>query len=165
MHLSHPRKLSHIGVSVPDIELALKFYSEILGWTVVKSPFYVEENNTPMGIMCTDVFGNGFKKFRMAHLLTGSGVGFELFEFINHAEPENNFEYWKTGIFHFCIEDSNLEQLAEKIVAAGGKRRMKEPRYFYPGEKSYRMIYMEDPFGNILEIYSDRYELDYLSEA
>ncbi|MFT7009370.1 MAG: hypothetical protein ACJAXJ_003918 [Colwellia sp.] len=28
-------------------------------------------------------------------------------------------------------------------------------------EKPYRMIYMEDPFGNILEIYSHSYELTY----
>ncbi|HBF47951.1 MAG TPA: glyoxalase, partial [Shewanella frigidimarina] len=29
----------------------------------------------------------------------------------------------------------------------------------------YRMIYMEDPFGNILEIYSHSYELHYASGA
>lgn len=58
-----------------------------------------------------------------------------------------------------------MEGLADKIEAAGGKRRMKEPRYYYPGEKPYRMIYMEDPFGNILEIYSHSYELHYSSGA
>ncbi|MDK2763184.1 MAG: glyoxalase, partial [Alteromonas macleodii] len=75
------------------------------------------------------------------------------------------FEYWKTGIFHFCVQDPDVEGLAEKIVAAGGKKRMKAPRYYYPGEKPYRMIYMEDPFGNILEIYSHSYELHYASGA
>ena len=45
------------------------------------------------------------------------------------------------------------------------KKRMKAPRYYYPGEKPYRMIYMEDPFGNILEIYSHSYELHYASGA
>ena len=42
---------------------------------------------------------------------------------------------------------------------------MKTPRYYYPGEKPYRMIYMEDPFGNIIEIYSHSYELHYASGA
>ena len=42
---------------------------------------------------------------------------------------------------------------------------MKAPRYYYPGEKPYRMIYMEDPFGNILEICSHSYELHYASGA
>jgi len=40
-----------------------------------------------------------------------------------------------------------MEELAEKIVAAGGKRRMKAPCYYYPGEKPYRMIYMKTRLG------------------
>jgi hypothetical protein len=63
------------------------------------------------------------------------------------------------------VQDPNVEELAEKIVAEGGKKRMNEPRYYYPGEKPYRMIYMEDPFGNILEIYSHSYELHYAGGA
>ena len=77
----------------------------------------------------------------------------------------DNFEYWKTGIFHFCVQDPDVEGLAERIVEAGGKKRMEAPRYYYPGEKPYRMIYMEDPFGNILEIYSHSYELIYSAGA
>jgi lactoylglutathione lyase family protein len=115
--------------------------------------------------MCTDVFGAGWQHFRIAHLSTGDRIGVELFEFNNQQNPEDNFEYWKTGVFHFCVQDPNLEKLAEKIVEAGGKKRMKAPRYYYPGEKPYRMIYMEDPFGNILEIYSHSYELHYASGA
>lgn len=30
-------------------------------------------------------------------------------------------------------------------------------------ENAYRMIYMEDPFGNILEIYCHSYELTYVA--
>ena len=62
-------------------------------------------------------------------------------------------------------QDPNVEELAERIVAAGGKKRMEKPRYYYPGEKPYRMIYMEDPFGNIVEIYSHSYELIYSEGA
>jgi hypothetical protein len=49
-------------------------------------------------------------------------------------------------------------------VAAGGKQRM-PVREYYPGEKPFRMVYMEDPFGNISEIYSDSYELIYSAAA
>ena len=73
-----------------------------------------------------------------------------------------------TGDYNFHYEKSdskNVEALADKIVEAGGKKRMDKPRYYYPGEKPYRMIYMEDPFGNILEIYSHSYELIYSSGA
>jgi len=64
----------------------------------------------------------------------------------------------------FCVQDPDVEGLAEKIVAAGGKQRMPVREYF-PGEKPYRMVYMEDPFGNILEIYSHSYELTYSAGA
>lgn len=32
---------------------------------------------------------------------------------------------------------------------------------YYPSEKPYRMVYMEDPLGVIFEIYSYSYELTY----
>ncbi|MFT6905528.1 MAG: lactoylglutathione lyase family protein [Oleiphilaceae bacterium] len=165
MNKTYPRTFSHIGISVPNLEQAVKFYTEVLGWYLIMEPTEVVEDNTPIGEMCTDVFGANWKKFKIAHLSTGDRIGVELFEFLNQEQPENNFEYWKTGVFHFCVQDPNLEELVEKIVAAGGKKRMSEPRYYYPNEKPYRMIYMEDPFGNILEIYSHSYELTYAAGA
>ncbi|WP_243455989.1 hypothetical protein [Psychrobacter halodurans] len=63
------------------------------------------------------------------------------------------------------MQDPNVEELAERIVAAGGKKRMEKLRYYYPNQKPCRMIYMEDPFGNIVEIYSHSYELIYSEGA
>ena len=128
-------------------------------------PTNITKDESAIGQMCTDVFGESWKSFKIAHLSTGDRIGIELFEFPNQENPKDNFEYWKTGVFHFCVQDPDVEGLAQKIVDAGGKRRMKEPRYYYPNEKPYRMIYMEDPFGNILEIYSHSYELIYSSGA
>ncbi len=90
--------------------------------------------------------------------------GIEMFEFPNAQAPEKHFEYWKTSIFHFCVQDPDVEGLAKKIVEHGGKQRM-PVRHYYPGEKPYRMVYCEDPFGNIIEIYSHSYELNYSSGA
>ncbi|MFT5543171.1 MAG: lactoylglutathione lyase family protein [Glaciecola sp.] len=165
MSKQYPRTFSHIGISVPDLEKAVEFYTEVMGWYIIMQPAEVTEDDSPIGLMCTDVFGKGWKRFKIAHLSTGDRVGVEIFEFPNQENPEDNFEYWKTGVFHFCVQDPNLEELAQKIVDAGGKRRMQEPRYYYPGEKPYRMIYMEDPFGNIVEIYSHSYELTYSDGA
>jgi len=58
------------------------------------------------------------------------------------------------------MKDPDVEGLAKKIVEHGGKQRM-PIREYYPGEKPYKMVYMEDPFGNIIEIYSHSYELHY----
>lgn len=63
-----------------------------------------------------------------------------------------------------CVQDPDVEGLVEKIVAHGGKQRM-PIREYYPGEKPYRMVYVEDPFGLIFEIYSHSYELTYSQGA
>ncbi|WP_068312163.1 lactoylglutathione lyase family protein [Polycladidibacter hongkongensis] len=161
----YPRSFSHIGISVRDVAAAVEFYHKVLGWYVIMPATKVVEDDSAIGQMCKDVFGTGWGHFHIAHLSTGDRIGVELFQFANQQDREDNFEYWKSGIFHFCIQDPNLEDLVERIVEAGGKKRMPEPRYYYPGEKPYRMIYMEDPFGNILELYSHSYELHYSSGA
>ncbi|WP_343560675.1 lactoylglutathione lyase family protein [Kiloniella sp. b19] len=165
MSTPYPRTFSHIGLSVPDLDAAVRFYTEVMGWYLIMPPTTIQEDNTAIGEMCIDVLGRNWESFRIAHLSTGDKIGVELFEFKQNERPENNFEYWKTGLFHFCVQDPDVEGLAERIVAAGGRKRMEKPRYYYPGEKPYRMIYMEDPFGNILEIYSHSYELHYAAGA
>ncbi|MET4693125.1 lactoylglutathione lyase family protein [Endozoicomonas lisbonensis] len=160
----YPRSFSHIGLSVPDLEKAVEFYTEVLGWYLIMPPTDITEDNSAIGVMCTDVFGSGWGSFRIAHLSTGDRIGVEIFQFPNHEIPDDNFEYWKTGIFHFCVQDPDVEGLADRIVRHGGKQRM-PVRYYFPNEKPYRMVYMEDPFGNILEIYSHSYELTYSAGA
>ena len=77
---------------------------------------------------------------------------------------DKDFEYWKTSTFHFCVQDPNIEELVAKIVEHGGKQRM-PIREYYPGEKPYKMCYVEDPFGLIFEVYSHSYELTYSQGA
>ena len=65
----------------------------------------------------------------------------------------------------------NLEQLqiaAELMQIAPADKLARAICYqtkYFPGEKPYRMVYMEEPFGNILEIYSHSYELTYSAGA
>ena len=33
-----PRTFSHIGISVPDLDAAVKFYSEVMGFYVIMQP-------------------------------------------------------------------------------------------------------------------------------
>ncbi len=162
--LPYPRSFSHIGLSVPNLEEAIKFYKEVFGWYILMEPSDVQNDDSAIGQMCRDVFGDDWDTFRIAHLSTGDKIGVEMFEFPENEKPENNFEYWKTGIFHFCIQDPDVEGMVEKIVQHGGKQRM-PIREYYPGEKPYRMVYVEDPFGNIFEIYSHSYELTYSDGA
>ena len=162
---AYPKTFSHIGITVPDIEKAVRFYTEVMGFYVIMEPTIVkEENETAIGQMCIDVFGEGWKTFKIAHLSSGDRIGFELFEFNESKELKPRFEPFRSGLFHFSIQDPDIEGLVAKIVAAGGKQRM-PIRAYYPGEKPYRMCYVEDPFGTVFEIYSHSYELHYSAGA
>ena len=161
---TYPKTFSHIGVSVPDLKAAVTFYEKVMGWYTIMQPTDVfEESETAIGKMCIDVFGKGWNSFRIAHMSTGDKIGVELFEFKNNEKPKE-FDFWKTGTFHFCIQDPEIETLVEKIIEHGGKQRM-PIREYYPGEKPFKMVYVEDPFGVVFEIYTHSYELTYSQGA
>ncbi len=161
----YPRAFSHIGLSVPDLDAAVAFYRDVMGWYVVMEPSLVkEDNSSAIGIMCEEVFGKGHGDFRIAHLVTSNSIGIELFEFADNDDKRPEFQYKNTSLFHFCVQDPDIEGLVKEIVAHGGKQRMPIKEY-YPGEKPYRMCYVEDPFGIVFEVYSHSYEVTYSKGA
>ncbi|MFV8226449.1 lactoylglutathione lyase family protein [Christiangramia aquimixticola] len=162
---TYPRSFSHIGITVPDIKKAVKFYAEVMGWYVIMEPSTVKkERETAIGQMCIDVFGEDWEQFEIAHMSTSDGIGIELFSFPNGIKEAPEFNPFNTGLFHFCVQDPNIESLIDKIVSAGGKQRM-PIREYYPNDKPYKMCYVEDPFGIVFEIYTHSYELTYSSGA
>jgi catechol-2,3-dioxygenase len=78
-------------------------------------------------------------------------VAIELFEF---AESPSD---WRSGIFHICLAVGDVDSLAARIAAAGGRRRTARAWEIFPGEP-YLTCYCEDPFGNVLELYSHSHE-------
>jgi len=155
----YPRSFSHVGITVPDIRKAVGFYQKVMGWYVIIPPTIVkEENKTAIGKMLIDVFGNGWNEFEIAHLSTSDGIGIELFSFKNASKKKSKFSPFNTGLFHFCVQDPEIELLVDQIVAHGGKQRM-PIREFNPNRKPFKMVYVEDPFGVVFEIYTHSYEL------
>ncbi|WP_027136707.1 VOC family protein [Gaetbulibacter saemankumensis] len=161
----YPKSFSHIGITVPDIRKAVKFYSEVMGWYIIMQPSKVKkETETAIGKMCIDVFGEDWTEFEIAHLSTSDGIGIELFSFPHGIKEAPEFNPFNTGLFHFCVQDPNIEDLINNILAYGGKQRM-PIREYYPDDKPYKMCYVEDPFGIVFEIYTHSYELTYSSGA
>ena len=162
---SYPRSFSHIGITIPDIHKAVKFYEEVMGWYVIMPPStVVKEKETAIGQMCIDVFGEDWETFEIAHMSTSDGVGIELFSFPQTSDEKPAFNPFNPGLFHFCVQDPDIEGLLQKIIDHGGKQRM-PIREYYPDEKPYKMVYVEDPFGVVFEIYTHSYELTYSSGA
>ncbi len=152
-----PRALNHIGMTVPDIEAAIAWYGEVLGFRLIMGPRRLEANLSGTE-ESAHVLGPRFRKALQAHLVTANGVGLELFQFLDPPTeaPDDNLEYWKRGFWHLCFTDPDIEGLAARIAATGGKMRT-EVWAFVPGTDR-KLCYCEDPFGNVIELFSHSYE-------
>jgi catechol 2,3-dioxygenase-like lactoylglutathione lyase family enzyme len=97
---------SHIGITVPDLERAVAFYSEAFELYVIMPPTEIRHDDSAIGQMCDDVFGEGWGSFRIAHLSTGDGIGLELFEFPATRAEKRPFEYCSTSAFRMRTSKS-----------------------------------------------------------
>lgn len=158
-------KMNHIGIMVGDMTQAVEFYTKVLGLRIVmNNTKVIEERKSAIGKMCIAVFGQGFKCFNIAHLVTTDGIGVELFEMKNRDE-RHDLNFSRLGVFHFCLQTDDFETVMQKTEELGGKVRMDVMRY-HPDDddKPAKMVYLEDPFGNLFELYSHTYEETYASE-
>lgn len=159
MKESYPISFSHVGLTVPDLKKAVQFYTEVMGWYHISGPIKVSEDASDnLTRISKIIYGKGWKEFHFAHLSSADGIGMELFEFAKNDTKTSVNTPFETGINHFCVQHPEPEVLLNRIVEAGGKIKM-DPQVEYPDEKPYVMAFAEDPFGNLMEIYSHSYEL------
>ncbi|OXX27612.1 VOC family protein [Vibrio sp. V08_P9A1T1] len=158
-------KMNHVGIMVGNMDKAVEFYTQALGLKIVMNNTQViEERESAIGRMCIAVFGEGFKGFNIAHLVTTDGIGVELFE-MKEREERHEVDFSRLGIFHFCLQTDDFEGAIKRIEQYGGKARMDIMRYHPEDDnKLAKMIYLEDPFGNLFELYSHSYEETYASD-
>jgi len=148
--------VNHVGVTVSDLDAAVAWYQDVLGFSLFGSPGTVTRNG-PGGEFMADVLGDGFGKVRYAVLTgEGNGVGLEIFEFVQPPpeRPEDPFPYWRVGYRHLSLTTPDPAALAAYVAATGGRQRSRvwefQPGCFF--------VYCEDPFGNILEFNSRSFE-------
>lgn len=154
----YPKMINHIAVSVTDLDQAIKWYKEVLGFTMVRGPVEFIADDSLTGRAVRDIHGPDLKKMRMAWLSSGNQIGFEIFEYVEPKaqKRKENFEYWKSGFTHICITDPNIEDICKKICETGGKQRTN--LWEIVPDKGYKIVFCEDPFGNIIEVYGNGYE-------
>jgi catechol 2,3-dioxygenase-like lactoylglutathione lyase family enzyme len=154
------RAVNHIAISVTDIKLAMSWYRDVMGMKVLAEPTLISTqepaSDAHLAMLVKEVFGPRLGKFMICHMIAANGPGIELFQFIEPraVRRDDNFEYWKTGFFHLAITEPDVEGLASMIASTGVKRRTKVLEVA-PGK---RICFCEDPFGNVIEIYSHSYE-------
>ena len=59
MSNTYPRSFSHICITVPNLDAAVKFQQDVMGFYMIMPPIIVKKQaETAIGIMCIDVFEN-----------------------------------------------------------------------------------------------------------
>lgn len=151
------RALTHVGLVVPDIYAAVEWYSSVLGFSVLGAPILLSASSHA-GRVAAAIYGEGFGSCKQAQLAAGNGVGLELFEFVDPPVQRGSgaFEYSRAGFFHICVVDPEIEALVERIERSGGRRRSPILTLF-EGQPQ-RLVYCEDPFGNVVEIFTHSHE-------
>jgi catechol 2,3-dioxygenase-like lactoylglutathione lyase family enzyme len=157
-----PRALNHVAVSVTDMDIAVKWYRDVMDMTVLLGPIEISVSagtaDPALTNVVKNVFGSALDRFKLCHLSSANGIGVELFQFIEPkaVRREENFEYWKTGFYHIAVTEPDIEKLAQRIADCGGRQRTGILELAPKSGK--KICFCEDPFGNIIEIYSHSYE-------
>ena len=151
------RVLTHVGLVVPDIRAAVEWYSSVLGFVALAPPVLLSADSHA-GRVAAAIYGERFGSCKQAQLMAGNGVAVELFEFVQPpTEPHGGeFEYWRAGFFHICVVDPDIRVLAQRIVETGGRMRTEVLTLFE--DLPYQLVYCEDPFGNVIEIFTHSHE-------
>jgi catechol 2,3-dioxygenase-like lactoylglutathione lyase family enzyme len=143
--------ITHVGLAVPDLDQAIEWYGKVFGFYVLAGPFEFDAANEETDNMTQDLQGPEVQRMRSAHIMSHGGVGIELFEF---QEPrfkgETTFPH--KGFFHICLIVDNLVETIERVVQHGGKQRSKI--WKTSKQKPHYLVYTEDLFGNIVELYT-----------
>ena len=151
------RVLTHVGLVVPDIHAAVEWYTSVLGF-VALAPAVLLSADSHAGRVAAAIYGEGFGRCKQAQLMAGNGVALELFEFVEPpTQPRGGeFEYWRAGFFHICVVDPDIQGLADRIVHSGGRLRSEVLTLFE--DAPHQLVYCEDPFGNLVEIFTHSHE-------
>lgn len=162
-----PRTIGHVGLTVPDLDAAVAWYGDVLGFRPIAPALTIRKGDGVQGEISADMFGPEFEGFRIVHLSTGGNTALELFQFLGPAFVEREREYmpWRGGYSHLCVVDPNVDELVARIEAAGGLCRTRIWTMFEAKPDPYRVCIAQDSWGSIIEIYSHGSEQSFANQG
>ncbi len=147
-----PRGIQHIGVTVPDLDAATRFFAEGLGaeiaydgLTTDDEPRRGPEVERQLGLP------PGAAIHRQRMFVIGQGPGLEVFEISGQQRPASGLA--DLGLNHIALYCDDIEGSLDRLVAAGGEALSEvhgnSRHEDSPGNGS---VYVKAPWGMLIEL-------------
>lgn len=151
---SHPdvRGIEHVGITVPNLEEATKYFADVLGavfvYDVLKEPDFGDDLERTLGVPK----GSVVKQVRLLRL--GGGANIELFEYSADGQRIAN-RPCDLGLQHFAVFVDDMEAVAERVRKAGGRvLNVIKNLPDLDGGVNNRFLYTNLPWGGTMELIS-----------
>ena len=138
--------INHSGIVVADLEEAIDFYTRVLGLRLL-------DRREREGGAISQVLGYEGTHIRVADVAAPDGRVIELVHYVSPvAEGGSSQERSVLGASHTAFNVSDMQAAFDRLVE-GGAKRLNDPAEVAPGKK---VCYLQDPFGNWLELIEQR---------
>ncbi|MCX2811837.1 VOC family protein [Bacillus sp. ChL18] len=158
------RGIDHIGVTVPDMEVATEFFRKAFDAKVAYDSKRPEEGAMG-GEKIEKILGlkKGSEVVHMRVVSIGESISIELFQYqgIDQKRPANPDDL---GIQHFAVYVDNMEESIVKFEQAGGHLFTKPTKILNEiegNDKTNQFVYGSTPWGSVIELITYPNGIDY----
>lgn len=136
------KSLSHVGITVSNLESAIQWYWEVFRMPVVD----VREFPSDYVEQMKNLYNLENSSLRLAMLLCPKGGAVEIFEF---SKMETVSHHWNApGLTHFTMDVSNVKGWHKKLSARDDVKILCSPQKTGGNE----WFFFRDPDGNLIEL-------------
>ncbi|MEW6664538.1 MAG: VOC family protein [Thermodesulfobacteriota bacterium] len=136
--------LAHLSFTVSDLDRSLRFYRDLMGFKVD----FVVERSGPVTEAIVGIVG---VKLRIG-MLSLNGFLLELIQYLSPAGEKLDLRVNSVGCSHIALYVEELERVYGTLVTKGVSFRSK-PNLIRDGPMAgWKVVYMADPDGIILEL-------------
>lgn len=144
--------IQHIGLTVPNMEEAVRFFQTMFGAVTVMECGSVDVDDTFMARRLGVPPGCRIKDQRV--IRCGNGGNLELFEYSGEAEPGKIKRNSEVGAFHLALAVDDAVAAADRLRAAGVDV-LEGPTLISSGPmEGLTWVYLRTPWGQFLELVS-----------
>jgi catechol 2,3-dioxygenase-like lactoylglutathione lyase family enzyme len=151
--------VQHIGLTVPDMEEAVRFFTTMFGAVTVMECGSVDVDDQFMMRRLGVPSGRRIKDQRV--IVLGNGGNVELFEYSGEAEPKPIKQNSEIGAVHIAFEVDDAWKAAGELRSAGVDV-LEGPTLIESGPmQGLTWVYLRSPWGQYLELVSMNGPLGY----